>query len=134
VIDFGTATTFDAVSENAEYLGGTIAPGLKVSLDALVEKTAQLPKVELVQPGHVIGKNTIHSMQSGLVYGHMGIVEYILKKMKAELQAITPSGKPVKVIITGGLASLLETGIEGIDHVDKLLTLEGLQLVFEKNR
>jgi len=134
IIDFGTATTFDAVSENAEYLGGTIAPGLKVSLDAIVEKTAQLPKVELVPPGHVIGKNTIHSMQSGLVYGHMGIVDYILRKMKTELLAVTPSGKPAKIIATGGLATLIEAGIEGVDHVDKLLTLEGLEIIFNKNR
>jgi len=134
IIDFGTATTFDAVSENAEYLGGTIAPGLKVSLDALVEKTAQLPKIELVPPGHVIGKNTINSMQAGLVYGHMGIVDYIVKKMKTELKAITPSGKPIKIIATGGLATLIETGIDGVDHVDKLLTLEGLEIIFNKNR
>ena len=86
IIDFGTATTFCAISEKAEYLGGTIAPGLKISSEALFEKTAKLPKVELEVPGRVICRNTINSMQSGLVYGHMGMVDYIVKKMKKELQ------------------------------------------------
>ena len=134
IVDFGTATTFCAVSEDAEYLGGTIAPGLKITLDALVEKTSQLPKVELEEPGRVICKNTVQSMQSGLVYGHMGVVSYILKKMKSELAEITASGKPVKVIATGGIASLMEAGIGEIDYVDKLLTLEGLERIFEKNK
>lgn len=134
IIDFGTATTFCAVSENEEYLGGTIAPGLKISLDAIVEKTAQLPIVELEAPGSVICKNTVQSMQSGLVYGQMGAVEYILKKMKKELAEITPSGKPVKVIATGGFATLVENGVEGIDYIDKLLTLEGLRKIYDKNK
>jgi len=134
VVDFGTATTFCAISENAEYLGGTIAPGLKITLDALVEKTAQLPKVELGEPGRVICKNTVQSMQSGLVYGHMGVVSYILKKMKKELEEVTLSGNPVKVIATGGIATLMESGAEGIDHIDKLLTLEGLEKIYEKNK
>jgi len=133
IIDFGTATTFCAVSENAEYLGGTIAPGLKISLDALVEKTAQLPKVELEAPGKVICKNTVQSMQSGLIYGHMGVVEYILKMMKNELAEITKSGKPVKIIATGGLANLMEVGVAGIDYIDKLLTLEGLEIIHRMN-
>ena len=85
IIDFGTATTFCAVSEKAEYIGGTIAPGLKISSEALFEKTSKLPKVELEEPGHVICRNTINSMQSGLVYGHMGMVEFIVGKMKKEL-------------------------------------------------
>jgi len=133
IIDFGTATTFCAVSENAEYLGGTIAPGLKISLDAIVEKTAQLPKVELEIPGKVICKNTVSSMQSGLVYGHMGIVEFIMKKMKEEIAELTPSGKPVTVVATGGFANLVESGIHGIDHIDKLLTLEGLEIIYRMN-
>ena len=86
VIDLGTATTFCAVTDKAEYIGGTIAPGLKISSEALFEKTSKLPKVELEEPGHVICRNTITSMQSGLVYGHMGMVEFIVKKMKAELR------------------------------------------------
>ena len=134
IIDFGTATTFCAISENAEYLGGTIAPGLKISLDAIVERTAQLPKVELEEPGHVICKNTVQSMQSGLVYGHMGVVDYILKKMKKEMEELTPSGKPVTVIATGGLANLMGNGVEGIDFIDKLLTLEGLARIYELNK
>ncbi|QAT43571.1 type III pantothenate kinase [Aminipila luticellarii] len=134
VIDFGTATTFCAITENAEYLGGTIAPGVKIASDALFEKTAKLPKVELEEPGHAICKNTIESMQSGLVYGHMGMVEYITKKMKKELADLTKSGKEVTVVATGGLASLIEQGIDCIDHVDKMLTLEGLQLIYQKNK
>lgn len=133
IIDFGTATTFCAISEKAEYLGGSIAPGLKISLDAIVAKTAKLPNVELEPPGKAICKNTVQSMQSGLVYGHMGIVEFILNKMKKELSEITPSGKPVQVIATGGFANLMESGVPGIDHVDKLLTLEGLEIIYRMN-
>lgn len=134
LVDFGTATTFCAVSENAEYLGGTIAPGIKIASDALFEKTAKLPKVELEEPGHTICRNTIESMQSGLVYGHMGMVDYIVKKMKNELQNLSPTGKVPTVVATGGLATLIEGGIDCIDHVDKLLTLEGLKLIYEKNK
>ena len=134
IIDFGTATTFCAISEKAEYLGGTIGPGLKISSEALFEKTAKLPKVELEEPGNVICRNTIHSMQSGLVYGHMGMVDYIVKKMKKELQEYSETEEPVKVIATGGLATLIDNGIDCIDHVDKLLTLEGLELIYRKNK
>lgn len=134
IIDFGTATTFCAISAKAEYLGGTIAPGLKISSEALFEKTAKLPKVELEEPGHVICRNTINSMQSGLVYGHMGMVDYVVRKMKKELQEYEGSECKVQVIATGGLATLIDSGIDCIDHVDKMLTLEGLQLIYEKNR
>ena len=134
IIDFGTATTFCAISEKAEYLGGTIAPGLKISSDVLTEKTAKLPKVELEEPGHVICRNTIQSMQSGLVYGHMGLVEYIVNKMKAELAEYCHTDEPVKVIATGGLATLIDNGVECIDYVDKMLTLEGLELIYKKNK
>ena len=135
IIDFGTATTFCAISEKAEYLGGTIAPGLKISSEALFEKTAKLPKVELEVPGRVICRNTINSMQSGLVYGHMGMVDYIVKKMKKELQEYSgDESAEVKVIATGGLATMIDSGIDCIDYVDKMLTLEGLELIYEKNR
>ncbi|MFQ7473492.1 MAG: type III pantothenate kinase [Anaerovoracaceae bacterium] len=135
IIDFGTATTFCAVSEKAEYIGGTIAPGLKISSEALFEKTAKLPKVELEEPGYVICRNTINSMQSGLVYGHMGMVDYIVKKMKKELQEYSKDEtKEVKVIATGGLATLIDAGIDCIDYVDKMLTLEGLELIYRKNK
>ena len=134
IIDFGTATTFCAVSEKAEYLGGTIGPGLKISSEALFEKTAKLPKVELEEPGSVICRNTIQSMQSGLVYGHMGMVDYIVRKMKKELQEYGETDEPVKVIATGGLATLIDNGVDCIDHVDKMLTLEGLEMIYRKNR
>ncbi len=134
IVDFGTATTFCAITENAEYLGGTIAPGIKISSDALFEKTSKLPKVELESPGHVICKNTIESMQSGLVYGHMGMVEFIVNKMKEELKQYSRSGKSPKVIATGGLATLIVSGISCIDSVDKMLTLEGLEMIYEKNK
>ena len=134
ILDFGTATTFCAISEKAEYLGGTIAPGLKISSDVLTEKTAKLPKVELEEPGHVICRNTIQSMQSGLVYGHMGLVEYIVNKMKKELQEYCDTDEPVKVIATGGLATLIDNGVDCIDYVDKMLTLEGLEMIYRKNK
>ena len=134
IIDFGTATTFCAVSEKAEYLGGTIGPGLKISSEALFEKTAKLPKVELEEPGSVICRNTIQSMQSGLVYGHMGMVDYIVRKMKKDLQEYSETDEPVKVIATGGLATLIDNGVDCIDHVDKMLTLEGLEMIYRKNR
>ena len=133
VIDFGTATTFCAISENAEYLGGAIAPGLKISSEALFEKTAKLPKVELEEPGNVICRNTIESMQSGLVYGHMGMVDYIIKRMKEEMAEYCP-GQEIKVIATGGLSGMIDAGIDSIDYVDKMLTLEGLKLIYEKNK
>ena len=134
VIDFGTATTFCAISEDAQYLGGAIAPGLKISSDALFEKTSKLPKVELEEPGKLICKNTISSMQAGLVYGHMGVVDYIVRKMKEELKALTASGKEPKVIATGGLSTMIESGVDCIDHVDKMLTLEGLEIIYRKNK
>ena len=134
IIDFGTATTFCAITENSEYLGGTIAPGLKIASEALFQKTAMLPKVELEEPGHAICKNTIQSMQSGLVYGHMGMVEFIVKKMKAELEEMSTGERPVKVIATGGLATMIKSGVNCIDCVDRLLNLEGLEMIYRKNR
>ncbi len=140
IIDFGTATTFCAVTERPEYIGGTIAPGLKISSDALFEKTAKLPKVELEGPGHVICRNTNTSMQSGLVYGHMGLVDYIVKKMKTELvEYCNKDGmyievSDISVIATGGLSNLIESGVSCIDYVDKMLTLEGLELIYRKNK
>ncbi len=135
VVDIGTATTFCCISDKCEYLGGTIAPGIKISSDALFEKTAKLPRVELLEPGHVVCRNTIESIQSGLVYGHMGVVDFIIRKMKREYSEHT--GKPessVKVIATGGLATMISKGINTIDHVDRLLTLEGLRIIYDKNR
>lgn len=134
IIDLGTATTFCAVTKNAEYLGGTIAPGLKISSEALFKMTAQLPKVELEEPGKVICRNTIQSMQSGLVYGHMGMVEFIVARMKKELKEIGGCDEEPKVIATGGLASMISEGTDCIDVVDKMLTLEGLSIIYEKNK
>ena len=134
VIDMGTATKFCAITSKAEYLGGTIAPGVKIASEALVEKTAKLPKIELEIPGHVICRNTIQSMQSGVVYGHMGMVDFIVKKLKAELAEADNSGKPITVIATGGMASLISSELDCIDYLDKTLTLEGLKIIYDKNR
>lgn len=134
IIDFGTATTFCAVSHKAEYLGGTIAPGLKISSEALFEKTSKLPKVEIEDPGHVICKNTAESMQSGLVYGHMGMCDYLVNKMKEELAAYCGKDKKVTVVATGGISTMIDSGLDCIDYVDKLLTLEGLRIIYEKNK
>lgn len=131
IIDMGTATTFCAVNEKGEYLGGTIAPGLKISSEALVEKTAKLPKVEIEDPGKVICKNTTEAIKSGLVYGHVGLVEFVVKKMKQEL---APDGGEVKVIATGGMASLIADSTDVIDYIERDLTLDGLKLIYKKNR
>ncbi len=133
IIDLGTATTFCAVTSKGEYLGGTIAPGIKISSDALFEKTSKLPKIELENPGKTICKNTIESMQSGLIYGHMGLVEHVVAKMKKELTAYSKDDK-VTVIATGGLSEMINEGVDCIDHVDKLLTLEGLKIIYDKNK
>ncbi len=132
IVDTGTATTFCAVSKNGEYLGGTIAPGLKISSEALVEKTAKLPKVEIEEPGKVICKNTIESIQAGLVYGHVGLIEYVVNRMKLEL---SPDGKDrVTVVATGGMAGLTAEITSCIDYIERDLTLDGLRLIYKKNR
>ncbi|KXZ38915.1 type III pantothenate kinase [Alkalithermobacter thermoalcaliphilus JW-YL-7 = DSM 7308] len=129
VVDFGTATTFCAISKKGEYLGGTIAPGIKISSEALFQKASKLPRVELVKPDMVICKNTVSAMQAGIIYGYAGLVDNIVELMKKELKSSN-----VKVIATGGLASLIYTESKTIDHVDKYLTLEGLRLIYEMNR
>ncbi|MDR3364178.1 MAG: type III pantothenate kinase [Clostridiales Family XIII bacterium] len=135
VVDFGTATTFCACTKDWRYVGGAIAPGLKISSDALFEKTAKLPRIELDEPTSVICKNTIESMQSGLIFGHRGMVEHLTSRIKEELAAISGAGdSPVRVIATGGMASLMETGTTCIDTVDRMLTLEGLAYIYEKNK
>lgn len=127
IIDFGTATTFCAVSNNAEYLGGAIAPGLKISADALFQKTAKLPKIELVKPKNVICKNTIESMQAGIVYGHVGMVDYLVNRMKNEFAS------DAYVVSTGGFAKLISKESKTIDKVNDKLTLEGLRIIYERN-
>ncbi|MBF0143187.1 MAG: type III pantothenate kinase [Magnetococcales bacterium] len=129
VVDFGTATTFDLVGENGDYLGGAIAPGLALSMNALSEKTAKLPRVELVQRPPVVGRNTVDSIQSGMYWGYVGLVEGLLGRMIAE------SGfASVRVLATGGLARMLATECSTIAEVDEFLTLNGLRLLYERNR
>src|SRR5438067_7693407 len=128
VVDFGTATTFDAINSKGEYLGGVITPGITISSDALFERAAKLPRVEIKRPQKVIGSATLEAMQSGLYHGYAGLVDGILRKMIDEL-----GGAP-KVIATGGLAPLIAKGSEFIETVDEELTLEGLRLVYEKTR
>jgi len=128
VIDFGTATTFCAISSKGDYLGGTIAPGIKISSEALFQRASKLPRVELIKPGKTICKNTVNSMQSGIIYGYVGLVEQIVKKMKKEFKS-----NGVKVIATGGLATLIDSETGCIDKIDKFLTLEGLRIIFERN-
>jgi type III pantothenate kinase len=128
IVDFGTATTFDAINERGEYLGGVITPGINISSDALFARTARLPRVEIRRPSSVIGSSTVGSMQSGLYYGYAGLVDGILKRMREEL------GENVRVIATGGLAPLIATGSDYIEEIDDSLTLDGLRLVYERNR
>lgn len=129
LVDFGTATTYCAISKNGEYLGGAISPGVRISMDALYQKTAKLPRVELVKPETVICKNTVTSIQSGVIFGYIGQVDYIVKRMKKEL-----GSDDVKVIATGGLSKLIASESETIDEVNGLLTLEGLRIIYERNK
>lgn len=126
VVDFGTATTFDVVTPKGEYLGGAIAPGIGISADALFHAAAKLPRVELLRPRSVIGKNTVSSMQSGLVYGYVGLVDGIVERMRAEVDF------PVRVIATGGLARLLGSDSRTIEECDEFLTLTGLRIIHER--
>jgi type III pantothenate kinase len=127
VVDFGTATTFDAVSPKGEYLGGVITPGIGISADALFERTARLPRVDIRKPPRVLATNTVNSLQSGLYYGYLGLIDGILERLMAEL------GSDVKVVATGGLASLMGGGSKYIREVDELLTLDGLRIIYERN-
>jgi type III pantothenate kinase len=128
VVDLGTATTFDAISARGEYLGGAICPGIGISSEALFQHAAKLPRVDITRPKAIIGKTTVGSMQAGLFYGYLGLVEGVVARMRAEL------GGRVTVIATGGLAQLLLTESTAVDHVDPLLTLTGLRIVFERNQ
>jgi len=128
IVDFGTAITFCGVSKEGEYLGGAIAPGIKISSDALFEKTAKLPRIELQMPTKAIELNTVDSMKSGILFGYVGLVDYMIAKFKKEMK-----GDNIKVIATGGLANLIFAESKEIEIVDKFLTLDGLKLVYEMN-
>lgn len=127
VVDFGTATTFDYIDEGGNYLGGAIVPGIGISTEALYQRAAKLPRIELVKPRSVIGRNPVTSMQAGIIYGYAGQVDGIVRRIRSEF------GVDPRVIATGGLADLIASESEAIHEVDPLLTLEGLRLVYERN-
>lgn len=132
LIDFGTATTFCAISKDANYLGGTICPGIKIASEALFERAAKLPRVELIKPDTVICKNTISSMQAGIIYGYIGQVDYIVSKMKIEM--VNMGEEEPYVVATGGLAKAINEESTTINDVYANLTLEGLRMIYEKNK
>lgn len=127
IVDFGTAATFCCIDESGSYIGGAITPGIHISSEALTQQAAKLTRVELVKPNSVIGKNTIESMQSGIYYGFVGLVEGIINRMKSEFR-INP-----KVIATGGIAKLIGEGTNSFDVIDPWLTLEGLRIIYQRN-
>jgi type III pantothenate kinase len=128
IVDFGTATTFDYVSEKGEYMGGCISPGIMISSDALFERAAKLPRVELSKPKSIVAKDTVSSMQAGIMYGYAGLVDGICDRMKAEVKS-----NPL-VVATGGLAKIVAPETKSINVVDEMLTLEGLRIIYLRNR
>ncbi len=129
LIDFGTATTFNVITENADFIGGVIAPGIKSALESLVKSTAQLPMIEIEKPQTVIGKDTETNMQAGIVYGFVGLVEKIVGEIKSEL-----GNDKVKVVATGGLGQMIVKELNCIDAYDRALTLEGLRIIYNLNK
>jgi len=128
VVDFGTATTFDAITARSEYLGGLIVPGLQIAADSLFARAARLPRVEVRKPPRLIGRNTVHSIQSGLYFGYVCLINGVLDLMRVEM------GEGTKVLVTGGLARVLAADLKGVDRVEPHLTLEGLRLIHAKNQ
>ncbi|HWI40656.1 MAG TPA: type III pantothenate kinase, partial [Verrucomicrobiae bacterium] len=128
IVDFGTATTFDYVNRKGEYVGGAIAPGLAISLEALFQKASKLPRVDIARPPSVIAKNTVNSMQAGIFFGYVGLVDEIVGRMKKEAR------EQPKVVATGGLAGLIAPESKTIEAVEEYLTLEGLRILYERNR
>lgn len=129
IVDFGTATTFDAITADFDYLGGAIAPGVSISSEALFKSAARLYRVEIARTDQIIGKNTAESIKSGIYYGYVGLVENIVEKMKEEM-----GGGRIFTVATGGLAPLICSGAKNIDAVDLMLTLDGLKLIYDKNK
>jgi type III pantothenate kinase len=127
VVDFGTATTFGAINEKGDFLGGAICPGIKISAEALTLNAAKLPRVELKKPDSIIGRSTVTGIQAGLIFGFIGQVDYIIRRMKKEL------GQPTKVVATGGMSYLIDAEIHHFDEIDRLLTLKGLNIIYHKN-
>lgn len=128
VVDYGTATTFCVINKKGEYLGGCITPGIGISTEALFERAAKLPRIELTRPESIVGKNTVSSMQSGIIYGYLGQLEGLITRISKETE------EKYKVVVTGGLAKLIAGQSNLVDYIDPYLTLEGLRIIYEKNK